>query len=376
MLSQDFSAITSPLPDGVDLTADAAVDEEGRARLYADERGVSDRDRRRGPDPQTLAGFIAGSTFQDDLVVYALDSDVAPTLAWRVQVIVTKPLGPGRIRGVDSGATVYPVRQRIKAGQVIVRVWQPGGRGNPPTRWPTRSAAHHHLPDDDLLFLLQQLLSLIDDVRNITTYQTTYSWFRFRRAVARFGGPEGLGRVGHLGDLAFANTEGRLRLLQEHAGPDVVRREGRRRERSASTTTHRCSSPRATTRTGTPASSSSSSATAGTLGNAEDGNSATSTPTRSPAPSWAARPESTGSPLHSTRPTTSSANLAEGRPIPAAGCSARIRHSGRGGATCPTVRGDDGLARTAPTTPTAMRAPATTAASTSTAPSSATPPAR
>ena len=195
------------LPDGVDLTADAVVDEEAEARLYASAAYLTET-AAAAPDPQTLAGFIAGSTFQDDLVVYALDSDVAPTLAWRVKVIVTKPLGAESDTGVDSGATVYLYANGSKAGQVIVQVANLEAVATTDTVADALGKQRTITYRTTTFFFFFNSYSLIDDVRNITTYQTTYSWFGF-------GGPSLPGSVVQKGSSgwdtsaisAFANTE-------------------------------------------------------------------------------------------------------------------------------------------------------------------------
>jgi len=195
------------LPGGVDLTADDVVDEEAEARLYASTAYLTET-AAAAPDPQTLAGFIAGTKFQDDLVVYALDSSVAPALAWRVKVIVTKPIGAETDTGVDSGATVYLYANGSKAGQVIVQVANLDAAATAGTVTDALGKQRSITYRSTTFFFFFNSYSLIDDVRNITTYQTDYSWFGF-------GGPSLPGSVVQKGSSgwdpsaisAFANTE-------------------------------------------------------------------------------------------------------------------------------------------------------------------------
>ncbi|MFN8100691.1 MAG: M4 family metallopeptidase [Mycobacterium sp.] len=195
------------LPAGVDLTADAAVDDESEARLFASAAYLLDATAAT-PDQAALAGFVAASTFQDDLVVYALDSQVAPALAWRVKVIVTKPAAGEGDSGVDSGATVYLYANGSKAGQVIVQVSNLEGAAVTGVVADSLGRQRTITYRTTTVWFIFTSYSLVDDVRNITAYKTDYSWFGF-------GGPALPGSVVQRGSggwdtaavSAFANAE-------------------------------------------------------------------------------------------------------------------------------------------------------------------------
>ncbi len=196
------------LPDGVDLTADAAVDDESEARLIASAAYLLDATAAT-PDQAALTGFVAASTFQDDLVIYALDSDVAPALAWRVKVIVTKSgaaeSGSG---GVDTGATVYLYANGSKAGQVIVQVSNLDAVATTGVVTDSLGRQRTITYRTSTVWFIFTSYSLIDDVRNVTAYKTNYSWFGF-------GGPMLPGSVVQRGSggwdtaaiSAYANAE-------------------------------------------------------------------------------------------------------------------------------------------------------------------------
>lgn len=195
------------LPDGVDLTADAAVDDESEARLLASAAYLVETTAVT-PDQAALAGFVAVSAFQDDLVIYALDSDAAPALAWRVKVIVTKTAATEGDSGVDTGATVYLYANGSKAGQVIVQVSNLEGAATTASVTDSLGRQRTITYRTTTVWFIFTSYSLIDDVRNITAYKTNYSWFGF-------GGPQLPGSVVQRGSggwdtaaiSAYANAE-------------------------------------------------------------------------------------------------------------------------------------------------------------------------
>lgn len=154
------------LGDNFSITPDAKVDEDAEIRLIASTAYLGS-----DADPASIESFLAASTFTDDLVVYTMTDDHAPTLAWRVVVHVpdTGELAP-------SGATVMIDADGEDAGTVIVTVSNAQAAAVVTTAKDWLGDARTITIDTrKLLWFSSSEMS--DPTRKITTYKTSYGLF-------------------------------------------------------------------------------------------------------------------------------------------------------------------------------------------------------
>lgn len=164
------------LADGFDVVPDATLDDDSEVWLLAAAEYLG-----AGADGVAVDDFLTRNTFVTALVIYALDEQVDPALAWQVEV-----------RFPDTGdmsasATTYVIdADGNDAGTIIVSV-------TPVHGYSVTTVGTDRLGDSRTITVdrggwLFPSYSLLDDARSITTYSTSYSWFGF-------GGPVLPGRV-------------------------------------------------------------------------------------------------------------------------------------------------------------------------------------
>ena len=176
------------------MTPASSVDDESEIRLIAGTAYLGS-----GAGGGALESLLAQSTFTDQLVVYALDDDAAPDLAW--QVILQLP-DTGDMS--QSGATYLIDADGADAGAIIVAASNVQDLHlDRPRRGLARPAAHHHLRSPGLLQALHpgrrhpghhDVQDLVHDVRV------------GRPGPARQRGQARLVRLGHVAVSAHANT--------------------------------------------------------------------------------------------------------------------------------------------------------------------------
>ena len=88
----------------VDTTPDASMDDAGAAVSKAIDAVLASLAS--PPDDESMAAFLDSLTIEPLLVVYDLDADVAPTLAWRVNVYTTPPAADTETEPADTGLPV------------------------------------------------------------------------------------------------------------------------------------------------------------------------------------------------------------------------------------------------------------------------------
>ena len=146
-----------------DVTPASSVDDESEIRLIAGTAYLGS-----GAGGGSLESLLAQSTFTDQLVIYAIDDDAAPDLAWRVILQL-----PDTGDMSQSGATYLIDADGADAGVIIV--------------------AASNVQDYTSIGLAQDWLgqqrnitfdttffkhdTLVDAIRNITTYKTSYTMF-------------------------------------------------------------------------------------------------------------------------------------------------------------------------------------------------------
>ncbi|MDY6997202.1 MAG: M4 family metallopeptidase [Actinomycetota bacterium] len=151
--------------DDFDVTPDDALDEAGEVGLVAGAAYLG-----ADADADALAEFLAQNTVVSTLVVYALDGDVDPALAWRadVQFRDTGDLSPSSVTyvidadGENVGTvlvTSSPMHRHSVTGIAVDRL------GDPRTINVDRGG------------FFFPTYTMFDITRNIKTYSTTYSWF-------------------------------------------------------------------------------------------------------------------------------------------------------------------------------------------------------
>lgn len=153
------------VPSGIDMTLDAAVDEGTEVRRIASAAYLgATRDWQ--PDPDALAAFDASTWFRDDLVVYALND--APSLAWRVVVVpVTDPE-----REPEPGNTFLIRANGADAGQVLLQVSNLDNLAVTATDSLGKARTINVRATTSFFFF--KSYALIDDVRKVQTYKTSY----------------------------------------------------------------------------------------------------------------------------------------------------------------------------------------------------------
>jgi len=151
------------LSEDFDVTPASSVDDESEIQLIA---GVAYLGS--GAGGGALESLLAQSTFTDQLVVYALDDDAAPDLAW--QVILQLP-DTGDMS--QPGATYLIDADGTDAGAVIVAA-------SHVQEYTSVGLAEDWLGQQrtitfDIAFFRQH--TLVDATRGITTYKTSYTMF-------------------------------------------------------------------------------------------------------------------------------------------------------------------------------------------------------
>ncbi|MGX9792386.1 M4 family metallopeptidase [Mycobacterium sp. MMS18-G62] len=158
-----------------DLTPDARLDNSAEAvgvaaaAYLASTTGQTDR--------TAVAAFIAASTFDPELVVYALDSSAAPRLAWRVIVeptTISQSLG---LTDPDPGATYFIYANGAEAGSVIVDTPNVQPLSTTTTARDVLGQTRQINVEDTTVWFFFHTSALSDTTRNLATYWTSYQFF-------------------------------------------------------------------------------------------------------------------------------------------------------------------------------------------------------
>lgn len=154
------------LAPGFDVTPAGAVDEAAEVYLIAGNAHLGS-----GADADALDAFLAENTFTHQLIVYALDGEADPSLAWRV-VVQFPDTGdmsqPGATYlidadGTDAGSIISMVSTAMDASAVTVaQDWLGDERT---------------ITIDSSEFFFFTSHKLVDATRNITTYKTSFPFF-------------------------------------------------------------------------------------------------------------------------------------------------------------------------------------------------------
>lgn len=163
--------------EGFDVTPDASVDEAAEVHLIAGTAFLGT-----GARPGDLDKLLSLSTFTSELVVQALDGEVAPSLAWRAVVRL-----PDTGDMSSPGATYLIQADGATAGEVIVTfsAVQPVASVITANDWLGDSRA---ITVDTRTVLWFRTTEMVDGGRGITTYKTSYSMWGL-------GGPTLPGKV-------------------------------------------------------------------------------------------------------------------------------------------------------------------------------------
>ncbi|HEY9264880.1 MAG TPA: M4 family metallopeptidase, partial [Mycobacterium sp.] len=160
------------LAAGFDVTPDTAVDEYSEVSRIAGTAYLGS-----GSDGQTLESLLAQSTFTTQLVIYALEDEAAPTLAW--QVVMRLPdLGDMS----PSGATYVIEADGADAGDIIVTL-------SHVQDYTTVGVASDWLGQQRTItfettnIFWSKRYTLVDATRNIKTYKTSYTMFGLKTPI-------------------------------------------------------------------------------------------------------------------------------------------------------------------------------------------------
>ena len=158
-----------------DITPDARLDNPAEAvavaatAYLASTTGQTDR--------TSVAAFVASSTFDPELVVYALDSGAPPRLAWRVVVQpsdIPQQLG---LTAPDPGATYFVYANGADAGTVIVDTPNVQALSTTTTARDVLGQTRQINVVDTTVWFFFHTSALSDTTRNIATYWTSYQFF-------------------------------------------------------------------------------------------------------------------------------------------------------------------------------------------------------
>lgn len=158
-----------------DLTPDARIDDEAEAVAVAATAYLSATTGQ--SDRTALAAFIALSTFDPDLVVFALDSGAPPRLAWRVVVDpgdVSQSLG---LTDPEPGHTYFIYANGADAGTVIVDTPNAQALATTATANDVLGQARQINIVDTTIWFVFHYYELADVPRNLATYWTSYQFF-------------------------------------------------------------------------------------------------------------------------------------------------------------------------------------------------------
>lgn len=160
----------------VSTTPDARVNTSSEAAAAALTAYVSSTSGE--PFSRSLSALLAAPTVKPELVVYALDPDAAPRLAWKVVVDPSATLRPLGVKTPNPGTTYYIYANGTDAGSVITEF-----SNAQPASVPAISTGTDALGQTRELNVARTTLfifnidTLQDLSRDIATYQTTYQFF-------------------------------------------------------------------------------------------------------------------------------------------------------------------------------------------------------
>lgn len=171
-----FGSIDPALYD-VDTTPDPSIRDSGVAVSKALEAVLADMET--PPDDASMAAFLASLTIEPVLVVYNLDVDVPPTLAWRVDVHTTPSVDDAETTQEDTGVPVvssifYIHAAGEQAGEILAADGSVKGLWT--TLGTTAQGLNHGNAPRSYNIVYQQdgnRSQLHDPYRGITTYRAT-----------------------------------------------------------------------------------------------------------------------------------------------------------------------------------------------------------
>lgn len=155
----------------VDTTVDPSVDQQCELVALANAAYLGSTGVRR--DGVAMSRRAVPSTYTDGLVVYALDADTAPVLAWRV---VVDPAATGLPAATTTtGTTYYVDANGPKAGTVIAQTSNADAVSTTSTASDLWGQSHTFTVNKQNL-LIFSLYTMSDTARKIAAYSTTYAY--------------------------------------------------------------------------------------------------------------------------------------------------------------------------------------------------------
>ena len=171
-----FSAYNSAVTS-VDIAPSDNIDEQSEVKMA---QRFSKSAAAQPPDQEALEAFSASLTFESNLVVFDLDPEVPPTLAWRVNVLTTPTPSGGEEQGESEyasgedspvvNATYFVYANGANAGDILA---VDGGR-DAWTSSSVRPEISSQRTDRSTSNAREARLELSDARRNIKTYNTSY----------------------------------------------------------------------------------------------------------------------------------------------------------------------------------------------------------
>ncbi|MBX7431549.1 M4 family metallopeptidase [Mycobacterium sp. Y57] len=156
------------LAESFDVTPDVTVDEQAELDRLASVAYLG-----ADVDPDVLTAFMEQNTFTSTLVVYALDDQIDPSLAWRVVVVL-----PDTGDMSSSGATYVIDADGADAGTILVTTSNLQDVTVSTVATDYLGASRSITVDEGgWLYPWFPTYSMVDAERNLTTYQTSYPLF-------------------------------------------------------------------------------------------------------------------------------------------------------------------------------------------------------
>lgn len=152
--------------EAFDITPASSVDEDAEVRQIAATAYLG-----AGAQPHDLETLLSRSAFTNELIVYALTDDVAPSLAWRAVVRLADTADMS-----SPGATYVIHADGVAAGEIIATFSnvQPITAIATATDWRGDSRT---ITVDNKTVLWFRTSEMVDGVRNIRTYKTSYGFW-------------------------------------------------------------------------------------------------------------------------------------------------------------------------------------------------------
>ena len=205
---------------GIDVALDARVDQGLEANAFAAAAYLNSTAALQSGLPSWA--LLLSSRFDPELVVYALDPNAPPRLAWQVTVAPPQRF----LAPPDPSVTYYISATGADAGTVMLAT--SAAQGASTTATDTLGQVRTIDVTQQTYFFFFQVMSLRDVSRNIATYGTAASSSSASAdRTLQQPRPQRMVRLEPIGGIGAGERRRGVRLLRQRAGPELLRRQRR-----------------------------------------------------------------------------------------------------------------------------------------------------